>query len=127
MIEVLSVINVLVENNIIYILLLLMSRFVFLEKLPDKKKYIWFYIATFLSVSATSIIYDMISQILAIVFTGVAISIGRSEKKIRGFWVTFPVTGIINGLVVPVLILPATFLANISWRPLSAPRKPWRA
>ena len=99
MIEVMSVINVLIENIMIYILLLLMSRFIFLEKLPDRKKYIWFYIATFLTVS-------LISQFLAVIYTGVAISIGRSKKKTRGFFIAFPVLGIINGLVVPLLILP---------------------
>lgn len=106
MIDVMSVINVLIENNMIYILLLLMSKFVFLEKLPDKKEYMGFYIASFLTVSATSLVLDVISQFLAIVFTGVAISIAREEKKIRGFFITFPVIGIINGLVVPLLILP---------------------
>ena len=42
MIEVLNAINVLIENNMIYILLLLMCKFVFLEKLPDNKKYKWY-------------------------------------------------------------------------------------
>lgn len=107
MVDVLNAINVLLENNMIYILLLLMSRFVFLENLPDKKKYKWFYIVTFVVVSGLSFVLDVTPQILAIVFTGVAISIGRSERKIRGFWVTFPIIGIINGLVVPLLILPS--------------------
>ena len=113
MVDVLSVINVLIENIMIYILLLTLSRFVFLEKLPDRKRYKWFYIATFLSVSATSFLFDVISQFLAIVFTGVAISIGRSDKKVKGFFITFPVIGIINGLVVPLLVLP-TIIFDIS-------------
>ena len=113
MIEVLNAINVLIENNMIYILLLLMCKFVFLEKLPDNKKYKWYYIVTFSVVSVFSFILSVTPQILAIVFTGVAVSIGRSERKKRGFFVAFPAIGIINGLVVPILILP-TIVCDMS-------------
>ena len=63
--------------------------------------------------SVFSFILSVTPQILAIVFTGVAVSIGRSERKKRGFFVTFPAIGIINGLVVPILILP-TIVCDMS-------------
>lgn len=105
--DTLYVINLILENNMIYLLLLLLARYVFLERLPDKFQNRIFYISTFAVISITSIFIDVVSQVLAIVFTGVAISIGRTRKKIVGFFITFPVVGIINGLIVPLLILPA--------------------
>ena len=105
--DTLYVINLILENNMIYLLLLLLARYVFLERLPDKMQYRIFYISTFALISITSVFIDVVSQVLAIIFTGVAISIGRDKNKIRGFFITFPDVGIINGLIVPLLILPA--------------------
>lgn len=105
--DIITSIVFLFENIMIYFLLLFGARYIFLEKLPDKNKYKTFYIVTFSIVSVTSIFIDVVSQLLAIFFCGLAIAIGREKKKkIRGFFVTFPVIGIINGLVVPMLILP---------------------
>ena len=104
--DIIAVTSFILENSIIYILLLLMTKYIFLEKLPDKEKYRAFYIITFAVVVVASF-FDVVAQIFAILFTGVAISIARNNNKIRGFFITFPVVGIINGLVVPILILPA--------------------
>lgn len=105
--DIITSIVFLFENIMVYFLLLFGARYIFLEKLPDKNKYKTFYIVTFSIVSVTSVFIDVISQLLAIFFCGLAIAMGRKKKKkIRGFFVTFPVIGIINGLVVPMLILP---------------------
>lgn len=106
LLDILTSVTFLAENVMIFFLLLFVLKYVFLEKLLDKNKYRKIYVLSIILIVAASLLAEDAGQFLAIIFSGVIISVCRNSRRIRGFFVVFPAIGIINGLVVPFLLLP---------------------
>lgn len=110
MIDVLVKIGPYLETITIFVLLFLMQRYMLLEKGMEKNKQRWFYIINFLiSLVLTTFLYDFV-QAFMIFICGLNTFLARKEHKFRGFLLVIPTIGILNGLVVPFLSIPAFFM-----------------
>ena len=94
------------EVAFMLICILLVERYVFLIPSMDKKKLPWFYGISF----ATVIIANFINSNLAMVLIHIVgmLNIALVRKKWHKLEVLFilPIAGIVNGLVIPLLIVP---------------------
>lgn len=98
------------EYIIQFVMIFMIERYVFLEKGFSRGKQRMFYAVTFFLGTILFILCGTeVSSIFVVLIAGLNISLARSEKKFRGFFLIFPVMGITNGLVVPFLHIPSTF------------------
>ena len=85
----------------------LISRYVFLEPSLEEKKQKVYYIISFSVVFVICLLFgNDLASILSMIFCGVNIIIGRSKGKIRGVFNIVPICGFLNGLLIPVLVVP---------------------
>ncbi len=104
------------ESAFMLIGILMAERYVFLEPPMEKKKQKIFYIISFAAVMIVSICIDEgLGQVMLMTAGGLNVSLGRKKRKVRGYFVVFPVAGLMNGLIIPVLIMP-TVLTEMSER-----------
>ena len=109
--EVGLVLGTVMEISFMLICLFMIERYVFLETAFEKKKQQRYYAVSFLVANIANLIFgETIGQLMVILAIGLNISLVRKRNRIRGFFLTFPIMGIGNGLVVPVLILPSVLL-----------------
>ena len=108
--SVLHVVVSIVEIVFMYIAMLMVERYVFLEPQMETKKQKWFYAITLPILIASNVIMEDIGQIFLILFSAINIVFGRKTRKIRGFFVVFPVIGVVNGICGPILVAPATIM-----------------
>lgn len=108
--SVLHVVVSIVEIVFMYIAMLMVERYVFLEPQMEAKKQKWFYAITLPILIASNVIMEDIGQIFLILFSAINIVFGRKTRKIRGFFVVFPVIGVVNGICGPILVAPATIM-----------------
>lgn len=95
------------ELIIIYISLFMVERYVFLEQGLEKKKQRLFYAVTFSLMLVSYFIFDDgIALYIIMSAAGLNISMVRKKHRIRGFFLSFPMAGIINGIMVPILAIP---------------------
>ena len=85
----------------------LISRYVFLEPSLEEKKQRTYYIISFSVVFVICLLFgNDLASIFSMIFCGVNIIIGRSKGKIRGVFNIVPICGFLNGLLIPVLVVP---------------------
>ena len=84
----------------------LLERYVFLEPGMEMKKQRFFYL---ISASAVLFIYVFFGKDAATLVTliagGLNISLARKEHRLRGFFLIVPLPGIIDGFVIPILVI----------------------
>ena len=107
----LEALSLLIQFVIIYVGLFMIERYVFLEKGMKEKAQRLFYLGSFL-VSAVCFLFINISiaEVCIVFFAGLNISLAREEHKVAGFFMVIPMSGIINGLIIPVLTMPITMI-----------------
>lgn len=90
----------------------LIKKYVFLEPDMDEKRQRMFYLLSFLVIGIVFPILGKDAASLAALFMiGLNICLGRKEHKLRGIFLMIPFPGIINGLMVPLLLVPPYLLA----------------
>ena len=90
-----------------YIAMFLIQRYVFLEKGLGKEKQKYFYIVTLsLGLILCTFTGTEVAAYFAMLACGFNIFLARSKKKFTGFFLQIPIIGIMDGLVVPIMILP---------------------
>lgn len=105
--DVLAVIVAVLEMAFMLISVLMMERYIFLEPPMEKKKQQMFYIISFGVVLITTFVFnESVGQILLMLACGLNISFGRKKRKVRGWFISIPVAGLVNGLIIPILIIP---------------------
>lgn len=113
-------INDILEIVVIAIGVLLLERYVFLEPgISGKRKKILFYSSSIIFIIIAFIIYGKdIAEMVVILAGGLNIAIGRKKHRLRGFFLLIPLPGILNGLVVPVLVILPNLLFPEKSRPV---------
>ncbi len=113
-------INDILEVIVIAIGVLLLERYVFLEPgIDDNKRKAVFYLSSIIFTMAAFIIYGKdIAEMAVILAGGLNIAIGRKKHRLRGFFLLIPLPGILNGLVVPVLVILPNLLFPEKARPV---------
>ena len=103
--------NTFMEILIIYISFFMVERYVFLEPALEAKKQRLFYLVS-VSIVIISFIFgtEDIVSFFTLFFGGLNISLARKEHRITGFLQVIPISGIINGLFVPILVMPISML-----------------
>ncbi|MBO5209663.1 MAG: response regulator [Lachnospiraceae bacterium] len=103
--------NELIELYVIFVAFFLIKQYVFLEQGLEKRKQTRYYLLSFIVVC---IAYQLFGKSTAnatlLLLGGFNIYLSRSEKRIQGFFLFIPIAGIINGLFVPILVMPANLL-----------------
>ena len=108
-----SILFAIMELFIMYIGIFLTERYVFLEPPLEKNKQRLYYLVSFLLALIANAFFADIAQFIVLLAGGLNICLARKEHRIRGFFLIIPAMGIINGLIVPILIMPAV-LCNFS-------------
>ena len=87
----------------------LIQRYVFLEKSMEKEKQKRLYIVTLIiGIILCTLRKTEVAEIFAVLTCGVSIYLSRKEKKLTGFFLVIPIIGIMDGLVVPVMMMPGS-------------------
>lgn len=90
----------------------LIKKYVFLEPDMDEKRQRMLYLLSFLVIGIVFPILGKDAASLAALFMiGLNICLGRKEHRLRGLFLMIPFPGIINGLMVPLLLVPPYLLA----------------
>jgi HD-GYP domain-containing protein (c-di-GMP phosphodiesterase class II) len=85
----------------------LVKKYVFLEPELEAKKQRIFYLLTAVAVAASYIIWDNdIAIMVSIIAIGINIFLSRKNHRVLGVFLMFPIPGIINGIVVPTIVVP---------------------
>ncbi|NLL79909.1 MAG: response regulator [Clostridiales bacterium] len=101
----------LLEIFLVYIGIFLTERYVFLEQGLEPKKQRLFYVV---SAVLVRLFYSLAGSegatVLTLIVAGLNISLARTKHRVRGFFLVFPILGIINGLVSPILFIPINLM-----------------
>lgn len=90
----------------------LIKKYVFLEPDMEEKKQRIFYLLSFFLIGFVFFVWGKDAATMATLFLiGVNVCLGRKKRRLSGLLLTIPFTGIINGLFVPVLLVPPYFFA----------------
>ena len=96
------------ELVFMFIGLFMAERYVFLERGLEKKKQCLYYVMSMILMLGAYFLFDeVVAQYVLLVSAGLNISLARREHRVRGFFTVIPMAGIINGLVIPILVIPA--------------------
>ncbi|MCM1118478.1 MAG: HD-GYP domain-containing protein [bacterium] len=91
---------------------LLIKKYVFLEPDMEAKKQRFFYLVSFFLLDIVFFAFGKDAATMAALFMiGLNICLGRKEHKLYGLFLMIPFTGIINGLLIPALLVPPYFFA----------------
>ena len=105
-------INMFLEMYTVFIFIFLVERYVFLEDGMEKKKQNLFYAAGAILLGVSLyFIGPTAATVCTILLGGLNIALGRKEHRIIGFAMIIPISGIINGLVLPILVLPVNLIS----------------
>ena len=102
----------LLETAIIAVGGFLVKKYVFLE--PDmepKKQRIFYGIISFLAVVAFFAFGKDVATIIVLVMIGLNICLARKKNKLPGLFLMLPFLGIINGLIIPIMLVPPYLLS----------------
>lgn len=105
MIEILEIASIIVSGFLI-------KKYVFLE--PDMeagKQRIFYMVSFFLTGMMFWIFGKDAATMAALLLIGLNICLGRKEHRLRGLFLMIPFPGIINGLLVPILLVPSYLLS----------------
>lgn len=102
------------EAMLIYIFLVLISRFVFLENGIRDKYAKWFHLVALIATVTFKLINPSVywDESLAIVFLAISIILGRKHNHFTALLLVFPILGILDGLMVPIVVMPTMFFDN---------------
>ncbi len=107
----LTQITVMAELLVIYIGVFLAERYVFLEPgLEPKKQRLFYLISLMVVMNAGYHKNEVLATALVFVAGGLNIALARKEHRVRGAFLVIPIVGIVNGLVIPVLVMPVVLL-----------------
>ena len=102
-----DVIFIYLEFLMQYVAIFLIQRYVFLERGLSKEKQKRFYIVTLIiGIILCMIKGSEVAAFCAILACGLNIFLARKEKKLTGILLVIPIVGIMDGILVPVMILP---------------------
>lgn len=88
----------------------LIKKYVFLEPDMETKKQRFFYLVSFFLIGIAFLAFGKDGATMAALFMiGLNICLGRKKHRLFGLLMMIPFPGIINGLFVPVLIVPPYF------------------
>ena len=107
-------INYFVEVLFIFTSVFLIERYVFLETgLENRKQRLYYLISLILLVAVYTLLGKEASTYFTLFAGGLNIYLARKEHRIAGFLMIIPITGIVNGLILPILVVPFVLL-NVS-------------
>lgn len=90
----------------------LIKKYIFLEPDMEEKKQHIFYFVSFLLIGIAFLAFGKdAASFAALLMIGINICLGRKSHRLRGLFLMIPFPGIINGLFVPVLLVPPYLLA----------------
>lgn len=90
----------------------LIKKYVFLEQDMEAGKQRVFYLVSFFLISIAFLAFGKdIASLAALLMIGLNIFLGREKNRLWGIVLMIPFPGIINGLLVPVLLVPPYLLA----------------
>lgn len=90
----------------------LIKKYVFLEPDMEEGKQRTFYLVSFLMIGISFLILGKdTATLVALFMIGLNICLGRKEHRLRGMLSMIPFPGIINGLFIPVVLVPPYFFA----------------
>lgn len=90
----------------------LIKKYVFLEPDMEAKKQRFFYLISFFLIGSVLWSFGKDAATMAALFMiGFNTCLGRKEHRLSGLFLMIPFTGIINGIFVPVLLVPPYFFA----------------
>ena len=96
------------ELLLMLISMILIERYVFLERGMEKGKQRRYYVLCVVLMLFTNLFIDSgLAQLIMLIFVALNISLARKEHRIQGFLLIIPIMGITNGIFVPVLSLPS--------------------
>lgn len=91
----------------------LIERYVFLENgLKPWKQRLYYLFSIFLVLVFYARFGKDFATGLILFIGGLNISLARKEHRLRGFFLVIPIVGIIDGLIVPILILPVRLIIS---------------
>lgn len=103
----LAELNDILEIIIIVTSVFLLQKYVFLEPEIQGKKRRLFYWISLACIATTFVFWRKDAATIAVLLAGgLHISLGRTEHRIRGFFLIIPIVGMVDGLIVPILIMP---------------------
>lgn len=106
-----NAVNDILEIFIVYAGAFLIKKYVFLENDLELKKQRLFYLASLFLIILVYIFSGKdYATLLVLLTVGVNTSLARKTHRLRGFLLCVPIPGIIDGLLVPILILPVRLL-----------------
>lgn len=107
-----TVILEILETAAIAISGFLIKKYVFLEPDMEAKKQRFYYLASFFLIGIVFLSFGKDTATMAALFMiGLNICLARKKHRLPGLLMMIPFPGIINGLFVPVLIVPPYFFA----------------
>lgn len=90
----------------------LIKKYVFLEPDMETEKQWGFYLLSFFVIGIAFLIFGKdAANMAALLMIGLNICLGRKKHRLQGLISMIPFPGIINGLLVPVLLVPPYLLA----------------
>ncbi len=90
----------------------LIKKYVFLESDMEAKKQKFFYLVSFFLIGIVFLAFGKdIANMTALFLIGLNICLGRKKHRLCGLIQMLPFSGIINGLLVPTLLVPPYFFA----------------
>jgi putative nucleotidyltransferase with HDIG domain len=98
------------EIVFMYIAMLAVEKYVFLEPVIEEKKRKRYYAITTVVLIVANIISEEIGQLLLIIFSAMHIALGRKQRKLIGTLITLPVMGVVNGVCGPIIVAPTTLM-----------------
>ncbi len=106
--DVIFVLCFITEFFLQYVSVFMVQKYVFLESGLERKKEFKYYVIAFLIGVFTHIFSLSAPYLLLIV--GINIALGRKKKKFQGIFLSVPIMGMVNGLFVPIVVLPTVVL-----------------
>lgn len=109
--DILLVIKDILEVMVIAIGIFLLEKYVFLEPQMEEKNQRIFYLISILFIITIFLFAGKdAATMAAIISGGLNVSFGRKKGRIKGFFLIIPLIGIINGIVVPFMVMPPSLM-----------------
>ncbi|MCH5270958.1 MAG: HD-GYP domain-containing protein [Lachnospiraceae bacterium] len=90
----------------------LAKKYVFLEPDMETKKQRIFYMISFFLITGVFFVFGKDAAIIVTgVLIGLNICLGRKKHRLRGLFLMIPLMGIINGLLMPIMLVPPYLLS----------------
>jgi len=95
-----------------YIAMFLIQRYVFLERGLDKTKQKIYYVVTItIGIIICTFSSVEMASVFAMLVCGLNIMLAREKHKLSGFFLVIPIVGMMDGLVIPIMVLPDSLIS----------------